>query len=145
MKTIVEQLIAEVREDMARWCDYNVRYKMSGGPCSAEAIRNGRSNDGDASSLVGAGLTAIAKYFEDYEEVEARDDNYADGHIVTVKASMFSEHPDVRHYPILILKPAPKKVEVTRETLARLTETVHDIPEVDGSTAAALREADALL
>ena len=91
-------------------------------------------------------LTAIDAFFRDnLEEVEARDDARAKGHMVTAEASAFGDYRGVPRYTILRRKPEPEMKQVTRETLAVLKEHYEATPQRTPEGDKAVAEVDRLL
>ena len=135
--TIVEGLIASVREACA------ARAKDLCMPGTAEGIGAGNAQT-KAGQIATAGLAEIARYFEDYEEVEVwqRKDSQ---HLCLPSCllhEMCEPSPDwPRKFSILIPKPAPEMRTVSRETLAVLAEHYEATPDKDTAGDAALTEA----
>jgi hypothetical protein len=138
----------ELREKVAALVD------RFGNNHSAARLRGEPVRDGyDTPRLVTAAEAVIA-LLDDYEEVEVReslwpqdpfgryhrlvmpDDRYAGG--------IWTQHVMAAH-TILIRKQEPEKVEVTRETLAVLTEHYRDTPAKSNECDRAAAEADRLL
>jgi hypothetical protein len=152
MKSIKEELKDAAREAMARETAWPERVKI--------AILRGdwRRAEKDyplTARSFEAALAAIDSYFsENLEEVEVQeslwpqdpfgryhrlvmpDDRYAGG--------IWTQHVMAAH-TILIRKQEPEKVEVTRETLAVLTEHYRDTPAKSNECDRAAAEADRLL
>lgn len=140
--TIVEELIAEVREACA------VGAEERGCSSTASLVR---SNDGYGltARVVRAGLAAIRKYFEDYEEVDVdeRPSCFGDQPFFTNvnERDLTWSRSIKRTVSILTPKPTPEKVEVTRETLAVLAEHYDGTPHKDAAGNAALAEAKGVI
>jgi len=91
-------------------------------------------------------LNAIDAFFRDnLEEVEARDDARAKGHMVTAEASAFGDYRGLPRYTILRRKPEPEMKQVTRETLAVLKEFYEGTPQRTPEGDKAVAEVDRLL
>lgn len=135
--SIVEKLVVEVREACA------VSEVANGYRQSAADIRAGHTSGISTVRTVSAGLTAIRKHFEDYGEVEAwtgKGVKHSWLSLVAPLSERCSEY-NIPVGPILIPKPAPELLAVSRETLAVLAEHYEGTPEKDAAGDAALAEA----